>query len=208
MRRRAHEILLDLFNVVPPTPEQARLTALAANAAGDVADSYYYMSEYHIMSGDLPLAINQLQLALAVPKITSVQRARFQARLEEVQAGDAQARAARSCHRSALSNERRVRSLDDGRIAAYVRASTVWSGVGKRLRKPSREMSCYNAARVVAQQPGICQSTQDCLLAMSLPTGWRLCALARDRADCCSPRHRRLRQHPWPHAQRRSAGRA
>jgi predicted Zn-dependent protease len=83
--KRAHEILLDLFNVVPPTPDQARLTALAANAAGDVADSYYYMSEYHIMSGDLPLAINQLQLALQVPKITPVQRARFQARLEEVQ---------------------------------------------------------------------------------------------------------------------------
>jgi predicted Zn-dependent protease len=84
--KKAHEILLDLFNVVPPTPEQARLTALAANAAGDVADSYFYMSEYHIMSGDLLLAVNQLQLALAVPKITSVQRARFQARLEEVQA--------------------------------------------------------------------------------------------------------------------------
>lgn len=83
--KRAHEILLDLFNVVPPTPEQARFTALAANAAGDVADSYYYMSEYHIMSGDLPLAINQLQLALAVPKITDVQRARFEARLDEVQ---------------------------------------------------------------------------------------------------------------------------
>jgi predicted Zn-dependent protease len=83
--KRAHEILLDLFNVVAPTPEQARLTALAANAAGDVADSYFYMSEYHLMSGDLPLAVNQLQLALAVPKLSSVQRARFQARLEEVQ---------------------------------------------------------------------------------------------------------------------------
>jgi predicted Zn-dependent protease len=76
---------LDLFNVVPPTPEQAKFTAIAANAAGDVADSYYYMSEYHIMSGDLLLAINQLQLALAVPKISSVQRARFEARLDEVQ---------------------------------------------------------------------------------------------------------------------------
>jgi len=83
--KRAHEILLDLFNVVPPTPEQAKLTAQAANAAGDVADSYFYMSEYHLMSGDLLLAINQLQLALAVPKITDVQRARFEARLEEVQ---------------------------------------------------------------------------------------------------------------------------
>lgn len=83
--KRAHEILLDLFNVVPPTPEQAKLTAQAANAAGDVADSYFYMSEYHLMSGDLPLAINQLQLALTVPKISDVQRARFEARLEEVQ---------------------------------------------------------------------------------------------------------------------------
>ncbi|HEX2493055.1 MAG TPA: tetratricopeptide repeat protein, partial [Steroidobacter sp.] len=83
--KRAHEILLDLFNVVPPTPEQARLTALAANAAGDVADSYYYMSEFHLLSGDLPLAINQLQLALAVPKISEVQRSRFEARLDEIQ---------------------------------------------------------------------------------------------------------------------------
>ncbi|HEY4367285.1 MAG TPA: M48 family metalloprotease [Steroidobacteraceae bacterium] len=82
--KHAHEILLDLFNAVPPTPDQAKLTALAANAAGDVADSYYYMSEYHLMSGDLPLALNQLQMALGVPKITSVQRARFQARMDEV----------------------------------------------------------------------------------------------------------------------------
>ena len=83
--KKAHEILLDLFNMVPPTPEQAKLTALAANAAGDVADSYYYMSEYHILSGDLLLAINQLQLALAVPRISDVQRARFEARLDEIQ---------------------------------------------------------------------------------------------------------------------------
>jgi len=101
--RRAHEILLDLFNVVPPTPEQARLTALAANAAGDVADSYYYMSEYHVMSGDLPLAINQLQLALAVPKITPVQRARFEARLEEIQ----QALPKRVARQRQADNERR-----------------------------------------------------------------------------------------------------
>ena len=31
----AHTVLLDLFNNVPPTPEQIRLTALAASAAGD-----------------------------------------------------------------------------------------------------------------------------------------------------------------------------
>jgi predicted Zn-dependent protease len=94
--KKAHEILLDLFNTVPPTPEQAKLTALAANAAGDVADSYFYMSEYHILSGDLLLAMNQLQLALAVPKISEVQRARFEARMDEIQ----QALPKRSARRS------------------------------------------------------------------------------------------------------------
>ena len=82
--KRAHEVLLDLFNNVPPTQEQIRLTAMAANAAGDVADAYSYMAEYHLMGGDLMLAINQLELALSVPSITEVQRAKFVARLKEV----------------------------------------------------------------------------------------------------------------------------
>src|SRR5690606_20631487 len=94
---KAHEILLDLFNTVPPTPEQARMTALAANAAGDVADSYFYMSEYHILSGDLMLALNQLEMALAVPRIAPVQRARLEARLDEIQ----QALPKRSARRAA-----------------------------------------------------------------------------------------------------------
>lgn len=83
--RRAHEVLLDLFNNVPPTAEQARFTAIAANSAGDIADSYYYMSEYHVISGDLALAINQLRLAQAVPGLNSVQRERFDARIRELQ---------------------------------------------------------------------------------------------------------------------------
>jgi predicted Zn-dependent protease len=82
--KRAHEVLLDLFNNVPPTPEQIRLTAKAANAAGDVADAYSYMAEYHLMSGDLLLAINQLELALSVPNITQQQRSKFVARLQEL----------------------------------------------------------------------------------------------------------------------------
>jgi beta-barrel assembly-enhancing protease len=81
----AHAVLLDLFNNVPPTPDQAKLIALAANSAGDTADAYYYMSEYHIINGDLPLAVSQLQMALATPSLTAVQRARFEARLEEIQ---------------------------------------------------------------------------------------------------------------------------
>jgi predicted Zn-dependent protease len=82
--KRAHEVLLDLFNNVPPSQEQIRMTAIAANAAGDVADAYSYMAEYHIMGGDLPLAINQLELALSVPNLTDVQRAKFLARLKEL----------------------------------------------------------------------------------------------------------------------------
>jgi predicted Zn-dependent protease len=83
--KRAHTVLLDLFNNVPPTAEQARFTAIAANSAGDIADSFYYMSEYHVISGDLALAINQLQLAQAVPGINAVQRERFDARIRELQ---------------------------------------------------------------------------------------------------------------------------
>jgi beta-barrel assembly-enhancing protease len=84
--KRAHLILDDLFNVVEPTPEQTRLIAKAANAAGDVADAYYYMSYFYLMSGDLKMAANQLELGLGMPGLDPVQRARFSARLEEVRA--------------------------------------------------------------------------------------------------------------------------
>ena len=100
--KKAHALLLDLFNNVPPTPDQIRLTALAASAAGDIADAYYYMAEYHIASGDLPLAMQQLELALAVPNLTPVQRQRFEARLEML--------------REARANQpRRMRSSDHER---------------------------------------------------------------------------------------------
>jgi predicted Zn-dependent protease len=82
--KTAHAVLLDVFNNVAPTPEQIRFTALAASSAGDTADAAYYMSEYHISTGNLPLSVAQLEMALAVPGITSVQRSRFQARLDEV----------------------------------------------------------------------------------------------------------------------------
>ncbi len=81
---KAHQLLLDVFNNVVPTPDQIRLTALAASAAGDTGDAYYYMSEYHISGGDLMLATQQLDLALAAPRLTEVQRKRFLARREEI----------------------------------------------------------------------------------------------------------------------------
>ena len=96
--KEAHAVLLDVFNNVQPTPEQIRLTAMAASSAGDTGDAYYYMSEYHIASGDLPLAGKQLELALAAPDLTPVQRARFSARLKEIR--DVLAESARGRFRS------------------------------------------------------------------------------------------------------------
>jgi beta-barrel assembly-enhancing protease len=81
---KAHQLLLDLFNNVPPTPSEIRLTALAASSAGDAGDAYYYMGEYNIANGEFQLATQQLELALSAPDLTVVQRKRFQARLKEV----------------------------------------------------------------------------------------------------------------------------
>jgi len=80
----AHILLLDLFNNIEPTPPQIRLTAMAASAAGDAGDAYYYMSEYDIANGDLTLSVQQLQLALTAPNLTVVQKERYQARLDEI----------------------------------------------------------------------------------------------------------------------------
>ena len=81
--QKAHDILLDLLNQVPPTLEQVRLIALAANAAGDTANAHYYMAEYHAMSGSLRLAIEQLTLALNTPGIDNVQKASLNSRLQQ-----------------------------------------------------------------------------------------------------------------------------
>ena len=78
----AHAILLDLLNNVPPTPGQVRLIAKAANEAGDVAESMYYMSEFRLMTGDLIGGISFLRQALALPELQEIQRIRFEARID------------------------------------------------------------------------------------------------------------------------------
>jgi predicted Zn-dependent protease len=97
--RDAHVLLLDLFNNIEPTPPQIRLTAMAASAAGNAGDAYYYMSEYHIANGDLTLSVQQLQLALTAPNLTAVQRERYQARLDEIRDFLATARMQRTSNR-------------------------------------------------------------------------------------------------------------
>jgi predicted Zn-dependent protease len=80
----AHRLLLDLLNNVPPTPEQLRLIARAANAEGDIGNAYFYMSYYYASIGNLPLAIGQVRLALETPDVHTVDRARFDARLKQL----------------------------------------------------------------------------------------------------------------------------
>jgi predicted Zn-dependent protease len=80
----AHELLLDLLNNVPPTPAQLRLIARAANAEGDVANAYFYMSYYYAAIGNLPLAIGQVRMAIETPDVHTVDRARFRSRLDQL----------------------------------------------------------------------------------------------------------------------------
>jgi len=79
---RAHDLLLDLMNNVPPTPAQVRLIARAANEAGNAAESYYYLSEYELMTGNLVQGIRFLQQALQLPELQEIQRIRFEARID------------------------------------------------------------------------------------------------------------------------------
>ena len=82
---RAHDILLDLLNNVPPTPEQVRLIAKAAIEAGEIAEAHYYMAEYRFMIGDLVGGVNFLRQALRVPELNEIQRIRFEARIDFIQ---------------------------------------------------------------------------------------------------------------------------
>jgi predicted Zn-dependent protease len=84
MPAEAHALLLDLLNNVPATAEQLRLIARAANAEGDVANAYFYMSYHYAAIGNLPLAIDQVRMALETPNAHEVDRARFRSRLDQL----------------------------------------------------------------------------------------------------------------------------
>jgi len=80
--QQAHEMLLDLLNNVPPTPEQVRLIARAATQAGEQAEANYYLAEYRFMIGDLVGGIDFLRRALRVDDLDEIQRIRFEARID------------------------------------------------------------------------------------------------------------------------------
>jgi beta-barrel assembly-enhancing protease len=93
---RAHAVLLDLFNNVRPTPPQVRLIANAADAAGLRAEALFYLSEYHLLTGQLAMALDKLRLALLEPDLQPWQRARFEARIKELEPYLDQRRASRT----------------------------------------------------------------------------------------------------------------
>ena len=82
--KKAHAILLDLLNNVPPTPDQVRLIARAAIDAEQLAEAHYYMAEYNIMTGNLVQAVVLLRRAAKLEGTTTIQRARFLARADFV----------------------------------------------------------------------------------------------------------------------------
>lgn len=81
----AETLMLDLLNNTSPSPQQVRLLAMAASASGNTGDSHYYMSEVHVLNGELKLALDQLRLALYTPGINAIQRERYDARMQELQ---------------------------------------------------------------------------------------------------------------------------
>lgn len=82
--REALSHLIAILPVVEPTPQYYRLLAMSSGAAGELADAHYFMSEVHVLGGQLLPAIDQLQLALSMPGINEQQRKRAEARLEQL----------------------------------------------------------------------------------------------------------------------------
>ena len=83
--KKAHQVLLDLFNSVTPSPSQIMLIAKTANAAEDYADSFSYMAEYYLSIGHFNEATEQLKLALSMEPIDEIQKSKFIARLQEIE---------------------------------------------------------------------------------------------------------------------------
>ena len=83
--KKAHDILLDLFNNEVPTPSQIRLIANAANDAGQKAEAFSYMAEFYLSIGNFQEAIEQLKIALTMKPITNIQSSKYIARLSEVE---------------------------------------------------------------------------------------------------------------------------
>lgn len=84
--RNAINLLISLSVQTNNKPDVLRMLAKAYEHAGNSAESHYYMSEYYYTTGLPAAAADQLHIALATPGIDGMQRQRYQARLERLQA--------------------------------------------------------------------------------------------------------------------------
>jgi predicted Zn-dependent protease len=80
----AHEILLDLFNIEMPTPNNIRTLANYADQMGSSTLSRYYLAEYSISTGQLLNARIQLESVLQEEDLDISDRDKYQARLDQV----------------------------------------------------------------------------------------------------------------------------
>lgn len=65
-------------------PAVIRLLAEASSRAGNTSEGRYYLSQYYELNGEIVPAITQMQLALAAPHIDHYEKARYQARLDNL----------------------------------------------------------------------------------------------------------------------------
>jgi len=84
--QNAISLLISLSVQTNSNPDVLRMLAKAYDRAGNSAESHYYMSEYYYTTGLPAAAADQLHIALTTPGIDSMQRQRYQARLQRLQA--------------------------------------------------------------------------------------------------------------------------
>lgn len=84
--QNAISVLIALSVQTDEDPDVLRMLAKAYSKAGNSAESHYYMSEYYYHTGLVAAAADQLHIALATPGIDGMQRQRYQARLDRLQA--------------------------------------------------------------------------------------------------------------------------
>lgn len=65
-------------------PDILRLLAQSSSEAGATGEGRYYMSQYYELNGRLVPAINQIQLALNAPHVSEYEKARYEARLDDL----------------------------------------------------------------------------------------------------------------------------
>ncbi|MGH8279731.1 MAG: M48 family metalloprotease [Gammaproteobacteria bacterium] len=84
--QNAVSVLIALSMQTNEDPDVLRLLAKAYSKAGNIGESHYYTAEYYYRTGLMAAAADQLHIALATPGIDGMQRQRYQARLDRLQA--------------------------------------------------------------------------------------------------------------------------